>query len=185
MHEIKSNRYEMKTTNICDGRLLHDDVIKWNHFLHNWPFVWGIHQSPVNSPHKSQWRGALMFSLICTSINGSVNNHEASDLRHHHCNADGKKSPSRWWHCYLMFYSISWMGIWRRSYVPLLWALLFSFVFWWISTHPLPPPDKMAAILQMTFSNTFLWMKSCVLLFEFHCNLFLRVQLMISQYWFK
>ena len=30
-----------------------------------WPFVRGIHRSPVNSPHKGQWRGALMFSLIC------------------------------------------------------------------------------------------------------------------------
>ena len=26
-------------------------------------FVRGIHRSPVNSPHKGQWRGALMFSL--------------------------------------------------------------------------------------------------------------------------
>ena len=25
----------------------------------------GIHRSPVNSPQKGQWRGALMFSLIC------------------------------------------------------------------------------------------------------------------------
>ena len=24
-----------------------------------------IHQSPVNSPHNGQWRGALMLSLIC------------------------------------------------------------------------------------------------------------------------
>ena len=36
---------------------------------------------PVNSPHKGQWRGALMFSLICTPINGWVNNGEAGDLR--------------------------------------------------------------------------------------------------------
>ena len=41
----------------------------------------GIHRSPVNSPHKSQWRGALMFSLICAWINGWVNNEEAGDLR--------------------------------------------------------------------------------------------------------
>ena len=34
---------------------------------------------PVNSPHKGQWRGALMFSLIC--MNGWVNNREAGDLR--------------------------------------------------------------------------------------------------------
>ena len=25
----------------------------------------GIHRSPVNSPHKGQWCGALMFSFIC------------------------------------------------------------------------------------------------------------------------
>ena len=41
----------------------------------------GGHRSPVNSPHKGQWRGALMFSLICAWINGQVNNHEAGDLR--------------------------------------------------------------------------------------------------------
>ena len=38
---------------------------------------------PVNSPHKGQWRGALMFSLICVWINGWVNNREVGDLRRH------------------------------------------------------------------------------------------------------
>ena len=61
----------------------HDDVIKWKHFLRYWPFVWGIHRWPLNSPHKGQWQGALMFSLICAWINGWVNNREASDLRRH------------------------------------------------------------------------------------------------------
>ena len=36
---------------------------------------------PVNSPHKGQWRGALMFSLICAWIHDWVNNREAGDLR--------------------------------------------------------------------------------------------------------
>ena len=43
----------------------------------------------VNSPHKGQWRGALMFSLICAPMNGWVNNHEAGDLRRHRCHYDG------------------------------------------------------------------------------------------------
>ena len=43
---------------------------------------------PVNSPHKGQWRGALMFSLICVWINGWVNNHEAGDLRRNRCHYD-------------------------------------------------------------------------------------------------
>ena len=47
----------------------HDDVIKYNHFPRYWPFVRGIHRSPVNSPHKGQWRGALIFSFICAWIN--------------------------------------------------------------------------------------------------------------------
>ena len=34
----------------------HDDVNKWKHFPRYWPFVRGIHRSPVNSPHKGQWR---------------------------------------------------------------------------------------------------------------------------------
>ena len=36
-----------------------------------------------NSPHKGQWRGDLMFSLICTRINCWVNNVGAGDLRRH------------------------------------------------------------------------------------------------------
>ena len=61
----------------------HDDVIKWKNFPRYWPFVRGIHRSLVNSPHKGQWRGALMFSLICAWINGWVNNGKAGDLRLH------------------------------------------------------------------------------------------------------
>ena len=44
-------------------------------------FVSKIRPVPVNSPHKGEWRGALMFSLICVWINGWVNNREAGDLR--------------------------------------------------------------------------------------------------------
>ena len=67
---------------------IHDDVIKWKHFPRNWPFVRGIHRSPVNSPHKGQWRGALMFPLICVWINDWVNNLEAGDLRRYRVHYD-------------------------------------------------------------------------------------------------
>ena len=67
---------------------LHDDVIKWKHFPLNWPFVRGIHRSPVNFPHKGQWRGALMFSLICVWINDWVSNREAGDLRRYRAHYD-------------------------------------------------------------------------------------------------
>ena len=67
---------------------LHDDVIKWKHFPRYWPVVRGIHRSPVTSPHKGQWCGALMFSLICARINGCVNNGEAGHLRRHRAHYD-------------------------------------------------------------------------------------------------
>ena len=57
----------------------------WRHqmetFPRHWTFVRGIHRSRVNSAHKGQWRGALMFSLICAWMKGWVNNREAGDLR--------------------------------------------------------------------------------------------------------
>ena len=66
----------------------HDDVIQWKHFPRYWSFVRGIHRSPVNSPHKGQWRGALMFSMICAWRNSWANNRDAGDLRHHRANHD-------------------------------------------------------------------------------------------------
>ena len=45
------------------------------------PCLMGIHRSPVNAPHKGQWRRALMFYLICAWINGWTNNREAGDSR--------------------------------------------------------------------------------------------------------
>ena len=44
--------------------------------------------SSVNSSHKGQWRGALIFSLICAWINGWLNNREADDLRRNHAHYD-------------------------------------------------------------------------------------------------
>ena len=66
----------------------HDDVIKWRHFPRYCPFVRGIHQSPVNSPHKGQWHRASMFSLICARISGWVNTGDAGDLRRHRAHYD-------------------------------------------------------------------------------------------------
>ena len=43
---------------------IHDDVIKWKHLPRYWPFVRGIHRSPVNSPHKGQWRWADVFFYL-------------------------------------------------------------------------------------------------------------------------
>ena len=73
-----------------------DDVTKWQHFPCYWPFVWGIHRSPLNSPHKCQWCGALLFSLICAWTNGWVNNRDAGNLRCHCAHYDVTEMLNAW-----------------------------------------------------------------------------------------
>ena len=87
----------------------HNGVIKWKYFPRYWPFMRGIHRSPLDSPfvrgihrspldspfvrgihrlpldspHKGQWCRALMFSLICAWRNSWVNNQDTGDLGCH------------------------------------------------------------------------------------------------------
>ena len=51
--------------------------VKWKRFPHYWPFMRGI-----------KWRGASMFSLICTWANSWVNNRDDGDLRRHRVHYD-------------------------------------------------------------------------------------------------
>ena len=57
-------------------------------FPRYWPFVRGIHRSPVDSPHKGPVTRTLMFSLICAWTHGWANNRDAGDLRRHHAHHD-------------------------------------------------------------------------------------------------
>ena len=93
--------------------LLYWSFLMYRHFCNQWVvrflcmrltvwctgyFSWRRHQMKtvsallaicaVKSPHKGQWRGTLMFSLIRTRINGSVNNGEAGDLRRYRAHYD-------------------------------------------------------------------------------------------------
>ena len=86
--QLRGHRMIVAIHQILHQSMCHDDVIKWKHFPRNWPFVREIHRSPVNFPHKGQWRGALMFSLIYAWINDWVNNREAGDLRRQHGHYD-------------------------------------------------------------------------------------------------
>ena len=92
----------------------HDNVIKWKHFPRYWPFVRGIHRSSVNSQYKGQWRGALMFSLICAWMNRWVNNGEACDLGRYRAHYD----------VMVMMRS----GTWYKRIEPYWWSL-FQVIF--------------------------------------------------------
>ena len=68
-----------------------------NIFPRYWPCVRGIHRSPVDSPHKGQWRRAFMFALICNWTNGWANNRDARDLKRHY-----DVTLMRCWTCFAM-----------------------------------------------------------------------------------
>ena len=67
---------------------------------------------PVSSPHKGQWRGALMFSLSCVWINGWVNNRETGDLRRYRAHYDvmycDDYSAAVWW-------SYGWCAVYSKA----------------------------------------------------------------------
>ena len=100
IYQTRDNQQECsKLSNWSSFRclLLHpyDDVIKWNHFLRYWPFVRIFHRSPEDSPHKGQWRKALMFSLICAWTSISAKNRDTGDVRRHcaHYNCNMNSGP--------------------------------------------------------------------------------------------
>ena len=61
----------------CSGFERYDDFIKWNRFPRY------CHSVTHEFPHKGQWRGPWMFSLICAWINARVNNRRGGDLIRH------------------------------------------------------------------------------------------------------
>ena len=110
---ICQDRHTERICKLCTGPVLCFVVVKgrpvlpvplklsWIHWHCN---TWWRHQmetfsallnlcavnspSPSNSPHKGQWRGDLMFSLICAWIKGWANNREAGDLGCHRAHDD-------------------------------------------------------------------------------------------------
>ena len=63
----------------------------------------GIHRSPVNYPHKGQWREALMLLWSAPWINDRVNNREAGFF-------DAIRSS--WHHCNVLFPVYKWPNYW-------------------------------------------------------------------------
>ena len=105
--------------------LVHDDVFKWKPSPRYWPFLRAIHPSPVNSPHKGQWRGVLMFSLTCAWINGWVNNREADDLRLNRAHYDVIVMITD-------FFFMNWYCLWIRNSPLNIPRIMIVVVRFWI-----------------------------------------------------
>ena len=82
--QLYSYRYHVSFNHsICDSTSIQHLRIWWRHQMETFSALVAIcaGNSPVNSTHKGQWLGALMFILICAQINGWVSNRNAGDLR--------------------------------------------------------------------------------------------------------
>ena len=108
----------------------HNDVIKWKHYPRYWPFVRGIHRLPINSPHKRQWRGALMVSLICAWISSWVNSREAGDFRRQRAHYDANVMSDGYQisvgHAFALWPHIAWIHKSMKSFVDDLRPLLLQ-----------------------------------------------------------
>ena len=68
------------------------NMIWWRHQMEIFSALLAICEGNPSAsggfPSQSQWRGALMFSLICTWTNGWANNRVTGDLRRHRAHYD-------------------------------------------------------------------------------------------------
>ena len=145
---------------------------------------------PVNSPHKGLWPGALMLSLICAWTNGWVNNRDVGDLRRHHAHYDvtvliSYVSRGMFFICIVLYfiYRVIIHTFSSTPYLHLKPILTNVLIRRWMLTQW--GRYKMVAIFRTTYSNAFSWMKMYEFRLRFHWSLFLRVQLTISQHWFR
>ena len=133
----------------CDKQH-HDDIIKWKHFPRYWPFERGIHQWPVNSPHKGQWRGASMFAELRLK-NGGANNRDAGDLRGHRAHYDA--TVMIW-----VLVSVSGLVIgWPHAGSHLIYNQNW-FALWWL----LMPWHRIGARSSAVTMLTWLWVDCCI-----------------------
>ena len=77
---------DAKGARICETRLL-QCYAWWRHQMKTFFAVNG-NIFTGKFPSHSQWRGTLMFSLICAWTNGWVNNRDTGDLRRHRAHYD-------------------------------------------------------------------------------------------------
>ena len=124
------------STHICDTRpqwvkpllgLLMMTSSNGSIFRVTFPFVWEIHRSSMNSPHKGQWRGAFMLFYL------RLNKRLSEQLR---CRSFETPSRSLWRHCNVSWYHDVYKSplfIWISDI--LRWNLSYSNELQWLDIN--------------------------------------------------
>ena len=124
-------------------------------------------QWPVNSPHKDQWRGAFMFSLICAWINGWVNNRETGDLRRHHAHYDVTVMVVL---CLIMVtqsFSADWCGLFTPIFS--IYSMALGHSYGWPSAHE-ATPEYMGKLDQCQTTTTIKQVWTLYMIIYMHCS---------------
>ena len=72
-----------ETSRLLNCRYSHDDIIKCTHLPRQWPFVRGIHRSPVDSPHKGHVTGTFDVPFLLIRTDGWTNTRLTGNSRRH------------------------------------------------------------------------------------------------------
>ena len=87
-----------------------------------------IHQWPVESPQKVQWRGTLMFSLILAWTNDWTNSRYARDMRRHCANYGVAVLHQHCLYIVYKIYSSECFTFWCCGLLPILgWFVWFTY----------------------------------------------------------
>ena len=121
--------------------------------------------SPVNSPHIGQWRGALMFSLICAWIKGWINSREAGDLRRKRAHYDvivmNRRQADTWTNgdpFYWLIYACLWRPTCSLTIIGILIKQIRRDLHRFIYINWISIPGKAAIILsQIWMVNDGTW----------------------------
>ena len=158
-----------KEFNLTKGFNFYDDVIKWKHFPYYLPFVRAIHWSPMDSPHKGQWREALMFlwSAPEQKVEQTIEMLVIWDTHLAHYDVTVMDCPRRSMSLLVKIYSIvNYGNHWYSILTPTMAGVYYLYL---PANHKHLTHwgrNKMAASLQSIFLNAFSCMKMFVFWFK-------------------
>ena len=134
IYEIQGPWYRHESRRLGVDTTITWDVMKWKHFPRYWPFVRGIHRSPVDPPHKGKWRGSLMFYLIKRLSKRSIRRLFETPSRSswRHCNGmrifglRSSNGRSQWLRDKMVGY-LNNLGVNRLKRLFEMWLLMYLF----------------------------------------------------------
>ena len=97
LHAVRRIRQSQMRLTWDHESSVHDEVMRWKHFLYNWPIVTGNHQSLVVSPHSRPVMPSfdVFFDISLNNLLCWTNNWIVCNLRGHNTHINGLMQERR------------------------------------------------------------------------------------------